>query len=181
MGINSLFSLIGKNFRILARSKWSALAIIIVPLLVILFVGSAFNSSGFNGVTIGVYSSAYTPLTENLLKSFEEQNFLIQKFETNELCTEGVKMGKMQSCVLFPEDFSEEGSSKDILIYVDHSRINLAYSLINEIESKVDAKSSVLGVSMVQNLIETLNSVKKSLNEQKSLLAVSKESSSQIV
>jgi len=176
----SLFSLMGKNFKILARSKWSALAIIVVPLLVILVVGSAFNSSGLTGVTLGTYSSSYTPLSESLLKSFESQGFLIQKFDSNETCIDAVKMGKVQSCAIFPEDFSEEGSLENILIYVDHSRINLAYSLINEIESKVSDKSSGIGVSMVEDLIKTLNSVKKTLNEEKTSLSNSKEYSSEI-
>jgi len=131
--IRNLFSIVNKNFRILARSKLSLISIILVPVLVILLTGFAFNSSGLNQVNVGIYSESYSDLTNEIVSEFEMQNYTINRLNSTEQCSEDVKQGFSQICIVFPKDLSDKGDSEEILFYVDHSRINLAYILINEV------------------------------------------------
>ena len=173
MGIKSLLSVIQKNFKILGRSKFSLIAIILVPFLVILLTSFAFNSSGLTGIKVGVYSESYSSLTEDILQGLGE-NFTINKLNSSDACIDSVKSSDSQICVIFPVDLSEEGSSEEVIFHVDHSRINLAYTLIHEIESKISAKGSSLSASLVQELINALGSMKASLPDQSSQLELSK-------
>ena len=167
MGINSLFSIVNKDLKIFTRPKFPAFIIILAPVLIILLAGLLFNSSGLSGVIVAVYSDSYTDLTEDILKEFEGQNFAINKFNSQQECIDSVKLSKTQICVIFPDDLYETGSSENVVFYVDQSRINLAYSLVNEVESKVSSKASNLGVALAQDLIDTLESAKNILPQQK--------------
>ena len=170
--IKPLLSIIHKNFIILTRSKFSLIAIILIPFLVILLTGFAFNSSGLSGINIGVYSESYSSLTEDVLQGLGE-NFTIVRFNSSEECIESVKLSSAQICVIFPNDLSEEGSTEEVVFHVDHSRINLAYTLLHEIESKISLKASSLGVSLAQELISAIDFIKNSLPEQKTEISLS--------
>ena len=132
MGIRALSAIIKKNFKILWRSKFSTIAIILAPFLIIILAGYAFNSSGVSGIIIGTHSGSYSDLTEEVLAGFSNQNFAINKYTSKEECLDSVKLSKTQICILFPTDLSETGSLEEITFYVDNSRINLAYKLINK-------------------------------------------------
>ena len=161
----SLLSVINKNFKLLIRSKLSALIIILAPLIIVLLISMAFSSSSLEGVKLGVYSNSYSDLTESVLKDFEDQNFIITKVDSLENCIESVKSGDNQICVNFPGDLSIDGNSESVTFYVDESRVNLAYTLINQVDSKIETKSSELGVTLASNLIGALEDVKSSLPE----------------
>ena len=173
MGISSLFSIVNKDLKIFTRPKFPALIIILAPVLIILLAGLLFNSSSLSGIIIGVYSDTYTDLTEDILKEFEEQNFAVNKLGSKQECINSVKLSKTQLCVIFPNDLSVTGSSEDLIFHVDQSRINLAYTLVNEVESKVSAKASSLGVALAQDLINTLESAKNTLPKQKTEISKS--------
>ena len=181
MWIKSLANIIYKNLKVLGRSKFSTAAIVLVPFLIILFTGFAFNSSGLTGITIGVYSSSYSNLTENILTGFEEQNFAVNKIDSLEECINSVKDSKVQICIIFPEDLSEEGSVENVVFYVDHSRINLAYTLIYDVESRISVKASELGASLAQEIIGVLDSTKNSLSAQKLKIDSSEEKLTEII
>ena len=173
MMINSLLSIIQKNFKILGRSKFSLGAIIIVPFLVILLAGFAFNSSNLSGINVGVYSESYSNLTENVLQGLEE-NFTITRLDSSEECINSVKSSISQICVVFPKDLSEQGNSEEVVLYVDQSRLNLAYTLLHAIGSKISIKASDIGVSLVQQLIDALGNIKGGLPDQNAKIELSK-------
>ncbi|MCK5149432.1 ABC transporter permease [Candidatus Pacearchaeota archaeon] len=173
MEIKSLFEIIKKNFVIFGRSKISAFAIILAPFLIVLFATFAFNSSGLSGVVVATYSDSYSDLTNNILTGFEEQNFAVNKLSSQNECIDYIKLNKAQICVIFPKDLSIEGSVEEVIFHVDHSRINLAYSLIHEVELKISSKASTLGVALAQNLIDALQSARDSLPLQKTEISES--------
>jgi len=159
----NLLNIIAKNFKILVRSKLSALVILLAPLLIVLLVGMAFNSSELYGINIGIYSPSENELTTSILTSFEEQSFTIQKLESEELCINSVKEGKTQICVIFPEGLSIEGTTDPVTFHADKSRVNLAYTLINDINSQISTKASELSITMTQALIDVVDEAKTNL------------------
>ena len=172
--IKSLLSVIQKNFRILWRSKLSTVMMILIPVLIILIASYSFNSFGVSGVGIGVYSESYSDLSEGILESFVLQNFIVEKYNSKEACIQGVKSGNSEICVEFPKDLNLQGSIEKVYVHVDHSRINLAYTLVNDIEKKISTKASELGTLMAQDLIDSVVQIKSYLPESKSQIASSK-------
>jgi ABC-type multidrug transport system permease subunit len=179
--IRELGEIIHKNFIRLWRSKISTFSIIIIPFLIILFAGFAFDSSGLSEVNVGVYSDSYSSLSEDILITFEQQNFYPIKFDSLEECIGAVSSNEAQICIFFPKDLSEKGNSESITFYVDYSRTNIAYTLIEDMKSRISFKSSDLGISLAQNLITVLEDVKSSLPEEILKLEASKENLEYIV
>ena len=173
MEINSLFNIVKKNFMIFGRSKISTTAIILAPFLIVLFATFAFNSSTLSGVIIATYSESYGDLTTEILNGFGEQNFTTTKSNSQEDCVEQVKLNKAQICVIFPKNLSVKGNAEEVIFHVDSSSINLAYTLIHEVESKITSKASDLGVALAQNLIDALQSARNALPSQKTEISSS--------
>jgi ABC-type multidrug transport system permease subunit len=180
MGISSLFSILGKDAKLFRRPIISALIIILAPVLIILLAGIVFNSSGLSNVIIGVHADSYTDLTENLIKDFQNQGFTINRYELKEECIESVKLGKTQICAIFPDDLSETGSVGEVVFYADQSRLNLAYNLIHDVETRVSTKASSIGSVLAQDLINTLDSVKENLPKRNEEISISKTNADEI-
>ena len=167
MTFNAIFTLVEKNLKLFFRSKISSIIIILMPVLIILLAGHGFSSNNLSGISIGTYSSEYSDTTENILQGFEENTFLIRKHNSLEDCINSVQISKDQICILFPKDLSKEGNHEEVIFYVDYSRTNLAYTLINIVNEKVSFESENIGTVLIQELIDNLNSVKDSLMQKK--------------
>src|SRR3989339_719878 len=124
-------------------------------------------------IIVGVYSESYTNLTQDILNGFEEQNLIINKFNSQDECISSIKSSKIQICIIFPNDLTAIGSSNDIVFYVDHSRMNIAYALINSVEEKISAQASDLGIALATDLVNVLSSAKNSLPEQNVVISQS--------
>ena len=180
MGINSLFSIISKDFKMFTRPMFSALIIILAPVLIILLAGLVFNSAGLSNIIVAVHSESYTELTEELISDFQNQGFTVNRYNSQEECIESVKLSKTQICAIFPNDLSETGSTNEVIFYADQSRLNLAYNLMYDVETKVSAKASNLGKILAQDLIDALDTVKKNLPEQNAKISTSKADAGEI-
>jgi len=167
MGFRSFFSLLSKNFKLLYRSKGSTLFVLFFPLVILLLVGFAFNSSGISNVSVGYSLNQDSSISDSLFSSLEEKGFYFERFDSNDSCIDSLKLLKVQVCLVFPKDFSENGSSYDLDIYVDNSRINLAYSILNEINLHVSNASSSIGASLANEMIDNFESIKGSIEEEK--------------
>lgn len=158
----NLISIIHKNFKILSRSKLSAAAIIITPLLIVLLAGTAFNSTSLEGIEIGVHKEGNNNVTDSILSDFKERGFQVIETSSEEDCKRIVKEGDSQICLIFPKNFSNK-----LNVYADNSRMDVAYFLINEINSKVASKSSDVGEDRASELLNTVSEAKEILVIQK--------------
>src|SRR3989338_8262289 len=122
--MSKILAIIGKNFKLLTRTKSSALIIILGPLLLIMLIGAAFNTANVYGVRVGTYSSGYSTLSSSLIDELGKKKFTVEKIESQDACIESVKRGIVHVCAVFPADLSLK-SGGDIVFYVDNSRMNL--------------------------------------------------------
>ncbi|MCK4997192.1 ABC transporter permease [Candidatus Pacearchaeota archaeon] len=167
MEFKSLISLINKNLRMFFRSKFSAATVILIPFLIVMLAGFAFNSEGLSNVQVGLYSEGYTDFTTGVITDFENNGFSSNKYDTHEQCIESVKHSDSQICVIFPKDLTSKATTEEIIFYVDYSRVNIANNLINEIEKSILVKTTDVGEGMAQGLIDSLESIKTTLPNSK--------------
>ena len=99
MTMKKMLAVVGKNLKLLFRSKMSALIIIFGPLLVTLFVGIAFNNTTLFNLKISVYSPQYDNLTESFLVKLREQQFSVSQYSTPEQCVESIKHGAAHAVI----------------------------------------------------------------------------------
>ena len=140
---HSVWKIIKKNFKVLFRAKASALIIILGPLLIIFLAGLAFDNTNVYRVNIGVYSTSYNALSESFIEKLTENRFKIDKYNAEEKCSEAIKEGVIHTCIVFAPDFTIGDQTKnEIIFYVDYSRINLVYMVMETLSEKISARSS---------------------------------------
>ncbi|MEA3378337.1 MAG: ABC transporter permease [Nanoarchaeota archaeon] len=157
-----LFNIIIKNYKLLIRSKTSALIFFFGPLLIIFLVGLGFNTSSLNDISIATYSDSYSPLTETLFSNLSSEEYNIAKVGSLEDCISAVKFGSSHVCIVFPPEMVLDNSARNnIEIYVDQSRINLAHLITKRLDAKVDIQSAELSGSLVSQILSSLDNINK--------------------
>lgn len=177
-----ILNIVKKDIKILIRSKSSALIVVLGPLLVVLMVGLAFNTSNVNSIKIGVYSSSYSELSEGLIGVLKDSSFSVTKVQSIKDCIEEIKAGSLHLCMEVPPDLSvQDNKSNEVIFHVDNSRINLVYLILDKLSSKLSIKTSEISKQLTQVLIDTLSNTRIDLVENKKGLSDIKTKSDDVV
>jgi len=165
INLRPLFKIIHKNFKLLIRSKSSALIIILGPLLVIFLVGIAFDNINKYSINIGTYSSKYNELTESFISKLQEKDYKVQKFNSEEECVESIKQSKIHTCIIFPPDIKiEPNKVNEITFYIDNSKINLVWMILDTLSSKLEERSSELSTDLTKGVLDKLDFTKQEIS-----------------
>jgi len=157
----SLFSIIKKNIVMLVRAKSSALIVILGPLIVILLAGLAFDNTNTYAVKIGTYSSNYNQLSNSFVERLSQNQFGVTRYPTEELCTQGIKTGNVHTCVVFSPDFAlSKNLSNEINFYVDYSRLNLVWTVLEVMTQRVAGRAQELSLNLTTILLKALDFTK---------------------
>ena len=154
-------AILSKNIRLLLRSKSSAVIILLGPLIVVTLVGVAFsNSQNQFALSVGVYSEKYSELTNSLVQKLA-QKFTVYQFESVVECVKYVRRGKVNICVEFPPDLDikKEGGSSEITFYLDFSRVNVVWIVLDTLTERVSEKSTEISKDLTQILLTKLSDV----------------------
>lgn len=178
--MNPLWLIIKKNLKLLVRSKASALIVIFAPLLIILVLGLAYNTSGPYGLNIGIYAASQTDDVTGIINTLQEQDFKVVTYDSNiEECVEDIKLGFVHTCINLPESFAIEGNdAKEISFYLDPSRINLVWMIQETLKTKFDFKSQEITEELSGGLLSSITQAKSTIDEKTTELNTIKEKSS---
>lgn len=167
----ALLKIIQKNLKLLIRSKSSALIIILGPLLVIFLVGIAFGNISKYSLNIGTYAESYTDITNSFVEKLREKEFRVQKLDTEELCVEQIKLGKLHTCIIFPPGLTLESDKvNEIIFYVDYSKVNLIWMILETLSTKLEEQTTELSLDLTTNLLNKLETTRKELEGKKPTL-----------
>jgi len=175
-----LLEVIKKNFKILIRSKSSALIILFGPLLLILLVGTAFNTSTFSAIKVGSYSGSYNELSNSILDKLSQEDYLIFKTNSPESCIQGVKTGAYHLCTIIPDDLQvSDDANNTIDIHVDSSRLNLVYAVKGAIINSLGERTKELSQDLTSIVVNQLETAKSALQEKQGVLTSLKNTNEQ--
>lgn len=179
MFLKKIEKIISRNLKLILRSKSSALIVVFGPLLLILLVGAAFNTANVYDVVLGVYSSNYDGLTQGILDELQGKQFSVNKMVSEQECIDNIKQGKVHVCTIFPPnlDLKNEG---EIIFYVDPSRVNLVYAIMEGVANKIQTKSDQLSLQLATNVIDTLKSAGAEISDDTQLLSAVAENNDQL-
>lgn len=160
-----LTSLIKKNIVTLMRAKTSALIIVLGPLIVILLAGLAFDNTNTYAVNIGTYSEKYNQLSVSFIDRLSENDFDVTKFGSQEGCIQSISTGEIHTCVVFSKDFTlSKNLSNEIEFYVDYSRINLVWTVLEVMTETVSGRAQELSLNLTKTLLDTLEFTDKQID-----------------
>jgi ABC-type multidrug transport system permease subunit len=166
-----LLRLVFKNFKLIARSKTSILALILAPVIIIFLLGLAFNTTNVYNIKVTVYSSEYTQLSEDLLGKLSEKEFSVIKTGSSRECTEMIKAGESNICLELPPDLSvEKDKTNNIIFHVDPSQINLVWLVLDIISGEISSKTEEISLDLTNIIINRLKNTKEALAEKSVVL-----------
>ncbi|MDD5686397.1 MAG: ABC transporter permease [Elusimicrobia bacterium] len=170
--MNNLFRLIIKNFKLLIRSRSSALIVIAGPVLIILFVGLAFNTKNISNIKIGIYAQQYNTDIEGIVKELVNKKFKIIKIESEEMCVYEIKNGAVNACIIFPPNmsFTDIKQKSEITFYVDNSKINLVYMILDVISAQIKTTSVAISKDITGIILKKIELSRTELLKQDSSL-----------
>jgi hypothetical protein len=144
---------IRKNFKILARSKGSALVVLLAPLLIVFIIGLGFMDNTELKLNIGVHEKQPTLLTSRYIESFSASDYNTIKYETEQQCISSIRDGVTVLCAVFSEDFEiRDGAKNELTFYVDESRMNLVDRLISSFSTTMGVESSDISEELAEQL-----------------------------
>ena len=153
-----ILEIIKKNLKLLVRSKTSALIVLVGPLLLMLLMGLAFNSSSALDIKVGTYSESYSELSTGIKTQLQDDSFKVVEMSSEQTCMDAVKKDDVHICVVFPKDLSVQ-STENVIFHVDKTRLNLVYLVINSISNKLSVKSSELSTALTTTLVNAVNNI----------------------
>jgi len=167
--MKKIWEIIKKNFKILMRSKISAAIIVLGPLVLMLLVGAAFNTSNIYDIKIATYSDSYTDLSNSIVDILSDQQFKVTKIDNQEGCINSVRQAENHVCVVFPADLNID-TEGEIQFYVDQSRVNLIWVVIDAVSQKVSLKSEQISQELTQVLVDNIDEAKNVLGSKADVL-----------
>jgi ABC-type multidrug transport system permease subunit len=178
------FTIFFKNVKVLFRSWGSALIVLVAPLLIVLIIGASLSSPGTSKLNIGFSGNATGELNQRIIESLNSSDNNLVYFSDISSCKRAIELGAVSACVNIPQNLSLDPSARNVLdFYVDESRMNLVYEVINSIRTDVQSESaeitkeigskllSILQTSqqMVDDSISQLDKLDKRLKQNKKL------------
>src|SRR3989344_8325323 len=112
--MSKLLEIIKKNIKLLIRSRSSALIVLFGPLVLMLLIGLAFNTSSLFDIKIGTYSSSYSELSNSIVNVLKDEQFKVTEVENEQKCVDMIKTGELHVCTIFPADLSLQSTDKII-------------------------------------------------------------------
>ena len=158
--------IVSKNMKLLTRAKSSGFIVIFGPLLNILLVGLALNNPSSYEISVGYYTpDVNNALTDSFIREVQGSNYLVLEYDSNESCIDSIKQGTSHTCIIFPKDF-EIGNNlaNKVEFYVDYSRANIVYQIIEAISSKLKIKTSELSQDLTETLLDRIDSAKEDID-----------------
>jgi len=174
-----IIEIIKKNFRLLLRSRTSALIVLVGPLILMMLIGFAFNTTSIFDIKVGTYSSSYSELSDSIVTKLQDDKFRVLKIDSEETCIEKIKSGDLHVCTIFPANLNIKSTDK-ITFYVDQSRLNFVYIILDRISSKIATKSTELSTALTNRLLTSINNANAKLDTDKKISSDLESSSSSI-
>ncbi len=168
--MNRILNQLIKNFKLVTRNKASALVILLGPVLVMLLVGLAFNTSSAT-IKIGVYSENYNELTESFISEIKDNQYEVVKTDSLDSCIGSIQSGRVDMCMVFPKDMELSNENRnEIEFHVDFSKINLVWMVLDVISKKLETRSEQLSLNLTNDLLAKLDSTKQEIESKKPVI-----------
>jgi len=159
-------TVIAKNLKLLFRSKESVFTIIFGPLIIILLVSAAYTGGDAKQtIRIGTVAEQYTPLADSMVTSLKQRGYLVSTFTNESDCIERIKTGTLNTCILFPQEFSVKANETSTVIFaVDYSRVNLVYQIIDGLSSEFNLRRTAITETMAGAMLQRVATAQREIH-----------------
>ena len=154
-----------KNMLVLLRSKGFVVGVVFAPLVITVIMGSVFSSDGMSSVNVGVVDDSFDNVSKDLLLDIDESKCKLKSFNTIDECIDSILRSDTHACILFDETFSTGAEKKNtIYVYVDHSRVNLVWGIIDAATESLGNSSYKESINLIDKLFEQIDVYEEKIN-----------------
>ncbi|OVE74709.1 hypothetical protein BVX95_01390 [archaeon D22] len=175
--MRNLKNVLEKNIKVLARTKISTALILIGPIILIFIMGFAFNNSGLNGLNVGVFSNSENVLMDEFINKTQSDLIKITNYEVLDNCVSSISKGINHVCIHFPAEVKIDSR---IVMHIDYSRMNLAFTIIEILSSRFTKSSDEVAIRSLNVLFEKLGESLDNFNTAKNSLGLIKNNSKEL-
>jgi len=184
--ISEAYAILKRNFNIIINSKLSSIAIFLGPILLMVVVGVVLQNTELRAINVGIYSANWQEMrTDNFVQGFEGKIGQYTEENSLEACQSKVVNAEYNACIeikkgqynplenLGAANSADLGvASYQVTSYVDFSKTQIVWGVINRIQRVTDAQSLEMAstgildaVSKIDNLINQIKTQRDNLNE----------------
>ncbi|MDK2849460.1 MAG: type transport system permease protein [Candidatus Woesearchaeota archaeon] len=170
--------MISKDLKIFLRNRASLIILFMSLFLLLFLLIFLFNHSEKN-LVIAYYEPSRSNLSTSIKNILKDQSINLVKFNDNNSCIESVKKSMSNLCVIFPENLTiSENYNGSIKFVIDQSKINLAYYLLDKINSQFSSFTKSKQTEYIDSILESYNLSVDNISKALSLLDQIKEEAS---
>lgn len=162
-------------------------ALIVFPIFVMLFMGSAFGSVEIHGLPIGVVGPTNTSFSSVLFSDLNESPaFNLRNYASEDSAMAAFRNGELRAIIIVPDNFESAlmaGNGSEVRIAIDNSDIALQEAVLAAMGSVVQASSTNITRNYVSSAWQDLYSLNQSasamvgdINESKAQMEETKTS-----
>ncbi|MGM5488178.1 MAG: ABC transporter permease [Nanobdellota archaeon] len=156
-------AIIKRNLKLVIRSKSSGLILLLLPILIMLAVGLAFNTSDQGEIKVGYIQGGN--LSADFLSLLDNENYTLNEYDEIDDCREAIGQGRIHICIVFPEHFQIQNKKQNQIDYlVDNSQVNFFRSVVQSITEDFNEKAKEYSSGMTKDVLARLNRTSQELD-----------------
>ena len=168
--MRNIIELVKKDFKNLIRTRAGSLVIILGPLIVIFLAGIAFDNSNVYAVKIGSHVPSPDATTKELIGQLQKE-FKVIEYNTQDECIDAIKETDVNTCMIFDANFTIGVPTKNqITFYVDYSRLNLVWTIMQTMTKEVGERSLQVGQNLTRNILDVLDYTTQRINDERAVM-----------
>ncbi|HDP73833.1 MAG TPA: hypothetical protein ENN46_02645 [Candidatus Woesearchaeota archaeon] len=157
--------IIRKNLSIFFRNKSSSI-IMVLGTFLILFALVSFFSEDSQVVHVSYFLNQSSETSEAIISLLADSGFILHEFPTEEGCVSSVSEGKSKICLSFPDNLEiSEDYNESLFFYIDTSRINVVYYILDQVMSEFSEYSSRQRHRLIGDMLLAIDNVSGMLDE----------------
>lgn len=147
-----ILSLVFKNLKIILRSPFTVMLIILAPILLMLIVGVSYSNETISGIEVGMinYDDEYFSFNGINLKNYNNEDKSISQME----CLSDLRQSKIDLCIDFEPVKNDDQNliSAKVTYYADNTRTRKTDILINVFNRAIDTITKEISQKTVTDI-----------------------------
>ncbi len=161
-----VLSSVRKEILELSHDRTVLLVLLVFPIFIMVFMGSAFKSMEINGLPIGIAGATNTTFASMLFSGLgDSQAFKLRAFDSEAAAMEEFRNGRLRAVISVPDDFDQSllsGKGAQITVMVDNSDLALEQAVVAAMSSVIEASSANITRAYISTAWEELDALNQS-------------------
>lgn len=169
-----LFAIMKKNIKFLMHHKLSTAIVLFGPLILMILAGLAFSSNDLHGIKVGIHTTDDNNIIDSLVDLVKSEKYDVINYESIEKCQDDLKNDKVHMCLQYDD------KEKNLKFFVDPSKTNLVYTLLNVMSNKMNTATDDLSYTLTTTMINQIVEMSKLIESKRDAIEEMIQSSTQL-